>query len=134
MEYKIKLDLHLKRIQTYTNNLTKAYAFIWEQCSLGMQNKIESRSDYNSSIKNDPIALLKAIKQHALNYQEHKYPMAIIFDAIKTLITLKQKEGESLREYTKRFKVSRDILISHIGGPLILKKPSYLMSWSRLLH
>lgn len=32
----------------------------------------------------------------------------------------KQKEGESLQDYTKRFKVAKDVFESHIGGPLIL--------------
>jgi hypothetical protein len=31
--------------------------------------RTKSRTDYESSIKNNPIELLKAIKQHALNYQ-----------------------------------------------------------------
>ena len=70
MEFKAKLDLYMRRKSTYENNLTKAYAFIWEQCAKAMQNKIESRTDY-ATIKNDPIALLGAIKQHALNYQEN---------------------------------------------------------------
>ena len=51
-------------------NLIKAYAFLWEHCSKGMQNKIESRSDY-TQIVNNPVKLLKVIKEHALNYQEH---------------------------------------------------------------
>jgi hypothetical protein len=36
----------------------------------GMKNKLESQVDFNT-LKNDRIELLKAIKQHALNYQEH---------------------------------------------------------------
>jgi hypothetical protein len=46
-------------------NMSKAYAFLWEQCARAMQNEIEARTDYESSIKNNPIELLKAIKQHA---------------------------------------------------------------------
>jgi hypothetical protein len=33
-----------------------------------MKNKIESRTNY-ATIQQDPIKLLKAIKEHALNYQ-----------------------------------------------------------------
>jgi hypothetical protein len=44
-------------------------------------------------LKNDPIELLKAIKQHALNYQEHQYD--IFYDAITMLFKTKQKEHES---------------------------------------
>ena len=38
------------------------------------------------------------------------------------MLSTKQKDGESLSDYTKRFKVSRDVYESHIGGPFILKK------------
>jgi hypothetical protein len=61
----------MKRKQYLETNTSKAYAFLWEQCSRGMQTKIESHTDFNESIKGDPIELLKTIKQFALNYHEH---------------------------------------------------------------
>jgi hypothetical protein len=122
IEFKAEFDAYMKRKQTYESNVTKAYAFLWEQCGKAMQNKIESNSTFDSNIKGDPIELLKAIKQHALNYHEHRYEMAIILDSFRSLINLKQKENESLQDYTKRYKTARDVLRSHIGGPIILTK------------
>ena len=69
----------LKEKQSLESNITKAYAFIWEQCTKGMQTKIESNADFNTKIKGDPIELLKIIKQYALNYHEHRYEMSIIY-------------------------------------------------------
>ena len=74
------------------------------------------------SVKGNPIELLKAIKQHALNYNENRYEMSIILDSMRALFNLKQKDGESFQDYTKRFKTARDVLRSHIGGPIILTK------------
>ena len=48
--------------------------------------------------------------------------MSIILDAMRTLLFTKQKEGESLQDYTKRFRVARDVLKSHMGGTIILTK------------
>lgn len=49
--------------------------------------------------------------------------MSIILVAMRTLMSTKQKEGESLQDYTKsRFQVARDVLKSHICGPIILTK------------
>jgi hypothetical protein len=48
--------------------------------------------------------------------------MLIIYDAITTLFGTKQKEHESLQDYTKWFCVSRDVLESHMGGPIMLTK------------
>ena len=65
---------------------------------------------------------MKAIKEHALNYQENRYEMSIIYDAMKTLHNTRQKEEESLQDYSKQFRVARDVLQSHIGGPIIVTK------------
>ena len=122
IEFKADYDAYSKRLQTFDNNKIKAYALLWERCAKAMKNKIESRSDYDT-IRNDPILLLKAIKEHALvNYQENRYSMSIILDAMRTVLGTKQRDGESLQDYTKRFRVARDVLKSHIGGPIIMTK------------
>jgi hypothetical protein len=86
-------------------NTSKAYAFLREQCAKAMQNKIESSPKYETIIKGITIGLLKAIKQHAVNYQEHRYEMSIIFDALRTMINLKQKR--KMNHYQTRQSVSR---------------------------
>mgnify|MGYP000243763899 FL=1 len=70
MEYKAELDEAMKRKRTYEDNMFKAYALLWERCAKAMQDKIASRSDYDNVVYNDPIALLRAIKEHSLNYQD----------------------------------------------------------------
>ena len=122
MEYKAELNEALGRKRMYNDNLFKAYALIWERCAKAMQNKISARSDFETRIYNNPIELMRAIKEHALNYQESRYEMAIIADAMRTVTTTKQRDNESLQDYTRRFKTAREILESHIGGPLILTK------------
>jgi hypothetical protein len=57
-----------------------------------------------------------------MNYQETRYEMWIITDAFRSLFANKQKERESLQDYTRRFKTSTEILESHLGGPVILGK------------
>ena len=73
-------------------------------------------------MKNDPIELLKVVKEHALNYQEHRYAMSIVLYSFRTMMSTMQKDHESLSDYTKRFKVEKDVMVSHIGGPIILTK------------
>ena len=67
VQYGKSFDIYLKRKTTYDDNKGKAYAVIWARCSPQMQSQLESRDDFLTKIKRDPIALLKAIKQHALN-------------------------------------------------------------------
>ena len=126
MEFKIDYQNWTKRSDIYESNKIKVYALLWEQSAEGMQNKIESRTKFEIEIFKNPIKLIKALKEHVLHYQEHRYEMSIILSSMKALINSKQKEGESLIEYTRRFKTLRDVLESHVGGPIIL--PKYVKS------
>jgi hypothetical protein len=101
MEYKAKFGEALHMIRIYNDNLVKLYALIWERCNTAMQSCLEQRTDYKSTIYNDPIELLQAIKEHATNYQETRYEMSIISDAFRALFGTKQREGENLQEYTR---------------------------------
>jgi hypothetical protein len=103
-------DYEITHTRTYTNNTYKAYALLWERCEKAMQKKIASRSDYENEVYNNPIKLLKAIKEHSLNYQETRYEMSIISDVYRAVWYDKQREGESLQVYTRLFKTSADIL------------------------
>jgi hypothetical protein len=63
IEFKAEFDRFMKRKQSLETNMSKAYAFLWEQCGKAMQNKIEARSNYDKKessgdmIKNNPINL-----------------------------------------------------------------------------
>ena len=122
MEYKAKLDKAMKCKRTYEQNLVKAYALLWERCAKAMQNCINARKEYESKIYSDPMELLRAIKEHLLNYLETRYEMSIILDAFQALIHARQKEQENLQDYTQCFKTATKILVSHIGSPIMLKK------------
>ena len=73
-------------------------------------------------MKGNPIKLLKTIKQHALNFQDRRYEMSVILEAMRTIITIRQRDNEILQDYTKQFKTSQEVMESHIGGPIELAK------------
>ena len=122
LDYKAEYDEFMKRKRGFEENQYKAYAELWAQCNKAMKSKIEARTDYESAVYNDPIELLRAIKEHALNYEESRYEMATIFDALKAFVNCCQKDKENIQDYTKRFKVVREVLISHLGGSIVLQK------------
>jgi hypothetical protein len=49
--------MHLRIVQFYEANTTKAYALLWEQCAKSMQGKIEANEKFESTIKGNPIEL-----------------------------------------------------------------------------
>ena len=65
MLFKAELDEYMKRKRIYKDNKVKAYAFIWDRCTKAMQAKVQSRSDFESQVYNDPLKLLNAIREHA---------------------------------------------------------------------
>ena len=94
MEFKAYYDNWTKKQHMYEDNCTKEYALIWERTTQALQNKILSRSDF-AKVKNNPIELLKAVKEHLLNYQENRYKVLIILDSIKTMVQTPQKENNT---------------------------------------
>ena len=120
--YEAEVDAFVKRKETYRSNTTNAYALLWGQCNKALQSKIQTRTDFASAIKNNPINLLKAIEEHSISYQENKYEMIIIVDALKALFNLKQKEDEGLVDYYNRAKTARDVLVAQLGGHIKLTK------------
>jgi hypothetical protein len=61
MEFKLDYEEYQTRMKIYDNNLTKAYALIWERCTKGMKHKIEERMEFTRNIESNPIELFKAI-------------------------------------------------------------------------
>ena len=121
MEYKAEMDEAVRRKWTYEDHTYKLYALLWEKHAKAMQNNIASISDYDSSVYNNTIVLLQAIKEHFLNYQETSYEMHIISDAFRSTFTSRQNDGKSIQDYTRRFKSSTEILEYHLRGPLNLE-------------
>ena len=62
-QYEAEFNEAIKRSCEYKETLCKAYAFLWENCTKSMQNKLASRRDFESDILNNPINFFNAIKE-----------------------------------------------------------------------
>lgn len=69
IEYKEEFSEYKLCIKTYNENRTKACALLWEQCAKGMQHKIESRKDYEATIKGNPIGMPSTTKKIGMKCQ-----------------------------------------------------------------
>ena len=109
IEYEAELQLPLKQKSHYCTNLGKAYAFLFRQCTTGLQHRIEAKAEYKSKIKGDPIKLLEMIKENSLSFDDKNKANIVIINAIMNLMTTRQRDNEDLTEYTKCFKAARDL-------------------------
>ena len=110
-----KIQKFVDAQEGYANSKLKAYAIILGQCDKNIRAKLESRTDWEIEITNNPIRLLIAIKEITYRYQDNKYPFESIYYCIKNVFTMKQTEEETLSEYAKRFKNAVDILKAQSG-------------------
>ena len=119
--YTAEVQNYMDRKNTLETNLGGAYTLILSTyCNGTMQHRIKEHPDFESTIQNDPIELLKAIKI-VMHDPRGKYPYASLTEALMRTLNIKQLEHESLMDYMKRFKQSRDVLKSHIGGDILNK-------------
>ena len=103
-------------------NLGKAYAFLFGQCTTGLQQRIKAKAKYKSMIKGDPIKLVEMIKENSLSFDDKRKADIVIINAIMNLMTTRQRDDEDLTKYTKCFKVARDLCKEKYGG--IFKIPT----------
>ena len=75
-----------------------------------MKARIESRKDYEAEVYNDPIKLLKAIKQHALDYEDNRYEMSIIMNACLEFLLVDRKAKRLYRTIPEDSKWRNKIL------------------------
>ena len=80
-----------------------------------MTSRIEEDHDYDS-YKNNPYLLLDEIKKKMYDTGRDKYPFVLLTDQLERILNTRQDDGESLADYTKRFKQSRDNVKGSLGA------------------
>ena len=115
-----EITKYLDRKEMPDQNMSKACALIFSNyCNKTMQNRVEEHPEYESKIRDDPIALLEAIKTLMHDPIRAKYPCASLTEAISRAMNIKQTENENLLDCVKRFKQQRDIMKSHVGTNIL---------------
>jgi hypothetical protein len=114
--YDEEVKKHVERKDRLKHLLPKAYSTIWQDhCSEAMQNEIKQLPNFKSEIRNDPIKLLKTIREHMHTTTRATYPIVGYVQAHMNLFTCKQQENESLIDFAKRLKNAGDVLKSLVG-------------------
>ena len=92
-----KLDAGL-RDETLESNLRVAYNIIFSNfCDKELQNRLEHKVDFTSTIENDPFELLAAIKvmMHTTSHKKLIYPFLTLWTSLAALFKLKQEKEET---------------------------------------
>jgi hypothetical protein len=96
--FEAQVKVFIEREAIYQSNKKKAFTLIYEQCHKSLQGKLKACTNYQTVIKGDPIALLNVIQEHQMSYQENRYNATIVLDALRNLVTTRQKDEEDLSD------------------------------------
>ena len=116
IEYNTDYTRWRERCQGIDDGLKRAYSTIYQNyCTKGMQTRVEEHPEFETKIRNDPIALLEAIQVLTHDPIRARYPWASLTEALLRFVNMKQSDNEGLLDYVKRFKQNRDVFKSHVG-------------------
>ena len=94
MQFKGAFADHEKRKAAYARNITRAYDLLMLQfCSDVMKERLESQLDYDSVIRDHPIAVLKRIRVLAHNPTRGRYHYACIYKLLERWLNIQQKDN-----------------------------------------
>jgi len=111
------MSAHVKQEQYLHSNLPKAFGyFMNDYCTDGLKHQLIAIPDYESTIKDDPLALLTAIKTCVHENARTQYPPFTISTHWDRLLKLKQAEEEDPPSYAKRFEQQLATVKGYIGS------------------
>jgi len=91
--------------KTLKSGKIKACALIFQNyCTKAMQSRIEEHPDFETKIRDDPIALLEAIKTLTHDPVRAWSQFASETEALNRVVNLRQSKNENLPDYVKQFK------------------------------
>ena len=96
-----------------------AFSYILDNyCEKSLKDKIIAKSDYDSKIYDDPLELLKNIKElmHSAATETNVYQYATVWKALKRFYGLRQKEGQSLKSWHDEYKEVATIMSQFTGS------------------
>ena len=120
----------LMKKERYEEHKTKIFLIVKGQCTLNMQNKVESLKGYNLiEASGDVIKLLNRLKELTFKTHEVQYGYWTICQTVRRDLTMRQQDNEPLvAEYYKRFTSCVDVAESQWGTPRGTVQFSWLCS------
>jgi len=108
---------HVKGEHYLHSNLPNAFAYVMNDCCTdGLKNQLIAIPDYESTTRDDPLALLTAIKTCVHENARTQHPPVTISTHWDRLLKLKQAKEEDPPSYAKRFEQQLETVKGHIGS------------------
>ena len=111
-----------KRLQDeYDDNKTRVFNMIIEKyCTEDMRNRLRDRKDYHTTIRDDPIKLLQAIREYMQRTDRSEPPMVTYMRVMHKMASIHQGPDESLSDYIAKIREAYEVAKGHHVGNHIL--------------
>ena len=117
IEFSTQMSAHVKREQSLQSNLPKAFAYVMNDCCTdGLKTRLIAIPTYESTVRDDPLALLTAIKRCVHENACTQYPPVTISTHWDRLLKLKQAKDEDPSSCTKRFEQQLETVKGYMGS------------------
>ena len=110
-----ELKEHVARKRHFRNNLSAIYALITDEyCTEAMLSYIEQRSDFKTTIRDDPLELLKAIEEGIHQPAAGQFHLETLSAAYWRWLGDRQQKQETVDEYLTRHKHFANLVEAHM--------------------
>jgi len=117
VEFGARISAHVKREQNLHSNLPKAFTYVTNDCCTdGLKTRLIALPDYESAVRDDPLALLTAIKTCVHENAHTQQPPVTVSTHWDRLLKLKQAKEEDPPSHAKRFEQQLKTVKGHIGS------------------
>ena len=115
-DWKSRNNLYNTRCEMLKVNLTKAFSLIHDiHCTKAMRQRLHDQADFETRIRDDPIALLTTIRNLAHDPVRARNPIGSMLTAMRRFLNFRQRDEEDLSDYVQRFKDECNTFISYVG-------------------
>jgi hypothetical protein len=98
--FEAEVKEYLASVKLLNSNMKKAYALIHDvYCTKPLQHRIDDAILVDATITNDPIKLLETIRDLMHETTRTKLPLASWVETVQNMISIAQRESESMAEY-----------------------------------
>ena len=104
LSYNVEKLEHLKDIKEYELQKQMLAGDLVGKCATSVITKLEQAPDWKKIKLEDPVEVLKRIKDIVFNYKGVKNGYDLIHSSAKGLSELKQRDGESTKDWAERVK------------------------------
>ena len=102
IKYTAEITTHAQRVQHLAANMTKAYSLILgTYCTSTMRSRIKLHPEFQATILDNPIGLLKEIQSCTNAPVRSQYPLIEPVHLLKTFLGATQHHKESLEDWTQ---------------------------------